>query len=54
MNKDNVIEMPTEASLSTSLKFWAYDNEISDQAVRSLIEVLDRHGFEELSFDDIA
>ena len=54
MNKDNVVEMPTQASLSTSLKFWAFDNSISEQAVRSLLEVLDRHGFEDLEYDDIA
>ena len=54
MKKDNVVEMPTEANLSASLKFWAHDNEISEQAVRSLLEVLDRHGFEDLEYDDIA
>ena len=47
-------DQPTQASLSTSLKFWARDNNISEQAVRSLLEVLDRHGFEDLEYDDIA
>ena len=44
-------EQPTEVSLSTSLKFWASDNKISDQALRGLIDILDSHGFENL--DDI-
>lgn len=55
MNKKpetEVLELPSkppiegQPRLETSLRMWAHDHEISDQALRALIEILERriHG----------
>ena len=56
--ESNVTKIPAaiegQPRLETKLQFWAFDNKISDQSVRSLVEILIDYGHEDLQYDDIA
>ena len=46
-------EPPVLPSLSTQLKFWAFDHGVPDEVVGDLVGILNNHGHDDLSINDV-